>query len=109
MAALISGFGLGFPGHPAQWRCLHELLPPLLNTAAVTDVDGSNVSDGSSDMDGDPGLVRTVAAVLLVVGGVGFAWYVRHAARAITLLRAARAQRDQARQDIDRFAARRLD
>ena len=58
-------------------------------------------------MDGDPELVRTVAAVLLVGGGIGFVWYVRHAARAIVLLRAVRAQQHRLRQDLERLAARR--
>lgn len=58
-------------------------------------------------MDGDLGLVRTVAAMLLVVGGIGFVWYARHAARAIALLRAVRVHRYRLRQDLERLAARR--
>lgn len=60
-------------------------------------------------MDSDPGLVRTVATVLLLIGGAGFLWYVRHAARAIALLRTIRAQRQRLRYDIDRLVARRSD
>lgn len=60
-------------------------------------------------MDGDPELVRTVAAVLLVGGGIGFVWYVRHAACAIALLRTIRAQRQRLRYDIDRLMVRRSD
>lgn len=54
-------------------------------------------------------LVRTLAAMLFVVGGIGFAWYVRHAACAIALLRTIRAQRQRLRYDIDRLMARRSD
>ncbi len=58
-------------------------------------------------MGGDPGLVRTLAAVLFVIGAIGFVWYVQHAARAIALLRVIRAQRQRLRRGSDRLAARR--
>lgn len=54
-------------------------------------------------------LVRTLAAMLFVVGGIGFAWYVRHAACAIALLRTIRTQRQRLYRDINRLAARRSD
>lgn len=60
-------------------------------------------------MGDDHGLVRTIAAMLLLVGCIGFIWYARQAARAITLLRVIRTQRQQLRREIDRLAARRPD